>query len=185
MAILGYNTAGANCDGMSTGRLLCSKATLAADASLNELHGYFNDGGSPVSTVRLVIYKGITLGNISGATLVAYSNPILLNGGATTHAQQAGFSVPLPAGEYWIGARSDVAGGFWRGTTGSGSYSGVDTGASDPPPATISTVTASGTELLSCWAVTGAALAPVADFTGTPLVGTAPLTVAFTNLSTG
>lgn len=27
--------------------------------------------------------------------------------------------------------------------------------------------------------------APVADFTGTPLVGTAPLTVAFTNLSTG
>jgi hypothetical protein len=155
MAILGNNVSGTKNEGGAAGRMLYSKFTLASAASLQELHAWIAFGTAG-STIRVVIYKHLSGSNSVGSTLVAYTNPIAVSGSSTpADLSQTGFSVPLPAGDYWIGVRINVD-AFVRGATGL--YEGINSGASDPPPSTLPTQNASGATTIAAWAVTGAPL---------------------------
>lgn len=175
---LGYDVQGASFDSMGSGRMLCSRFTLATAGTLSELHGWFHDGGG-ASTIRLVIYRHVSGGSpIPTATLVTYSNLILISGGASVHLSQAGFNVALAAGDYWIGARSDVAGGLYRGTITGGGNLGIDSGASDPPPDPFGSGASqsSSTRLLSIWAYVSVPSTVVRGISVAP-TGAAPISV--------
>src|SRR4029077_15440953 len=133
VAILGYDTHGSSAASFGAARMDCTKFTLASAATLTELHGWFNPNGV-APNVRCNIYKDVDALSTPrpNATLVAYTNSTALGTGTSDiHVQQTGFSIALAAGAYWIGFRSDVAGGFARGDTG-GFYNGGD-GYADPP----------------------------------------------------
>lgn len=183
MAILGNNVKGSSTNsGLNTGRMYASKFTLASAATLNELHGWFGNGGS-ASTVQIVIYAD-SAG--SPGARVAYTSLYTLTG-SDIEIAQTGFSVALAAGDYWIGFRCESpagSGNCWTTDTG-GTHKGITGGTPSPPPDPFGTTNTSGTRNHSVWAVVGAAVSvPVADFTGTPLSGTAPLSVTFADAST-
>lgn len=162
MAILGNNLGSNIADGMATGKMQVSRFTLATASTLTELHGIFDDFGG-ASAVRIVIYKhasGTTPD--PGATRVAYTNSLPIVGSGSIEVSQSGFSVPLAAGDYWIGARSNVSGCAYRGAhTGLDAHSGWDSGAPDPPPDPFGApgVSSGAGNQLACWAIVGAAAA--------------------------
>jgi PKD repeat protein len=153
---------------------------------MSELHGWVGGPSAASAHARIVIYAADGAGGNPG-TRLAYTNETTYS--ADTEIAQTGFSVSLPAADYWIGwlCISIGSGGAAQvyADTSTGSYVGLSSGASNPPPAPFGTPDQSGTGKLSCWAVvTAAASVPVADFTGTPLTGVEPLGVAFTDTST-
>lgn len=157
MAILGYSTKGTSTNsGVSTGRCYMSKFTLASAQTLQELHGWFSAGAG--STVRIVIYADSS--GLPGAR-VAYTASLALTG-VDANLSETGFSVSLPAGDYWIGfyVISQAGGGWcWCEDTG-GTHQGIPSGVANPPPDPFGTPTTSGTRKHSCWAVVGAAAGP-------------------------
>jgi len=167
MAILGNNTAGGSyVSGGSPGRIVVSRFTLAAAGTLNELHGWVAFGTAG-NTLRIVIYKAdadvfgtVGAGTTSPGTRVAYTNPLTITGSSTDYdLNQTGLSVPLPAGDYFLGIRFNTD-GFVKGS--SGTYTGIGSGSADPPPDPFGITSTSGSNSVSVWGVVGAAAAPTA-----------------------
>ena len=147
MAILGNNVKGPSSAGFAAGRMYVAKYTLASASTMSELHGWFSGSGT---TVRIVIYAD-SAG--SPGALLAYTNALSLTG-ADVDLSQTGFSVSLPAGDYWIGWRSAASGtGGANYYDAAAPYKGKTTGAADPPDNPFGTTDTSGTRSLSCWAV--------------------------------
>jgi PKD domain-containing protein len=184
VAILGNNiksTSGAS--GSAAGRMQTSIFTLAAAGTLTELHGLLSNGNVTSDSVRLVIYAD-SAG--SPGSRVAYTSPLTIPASSDVEVSEAGFSVPLAAGNYWLGYKAMATGGpcqMWAASTG-GTHKGLVSSASDPPPNPFGTPDTSGTRNHCVWGVVVATgTAPVADFTGTPTTGTASLSVTFTDSS--
>ena len=182
MAILGYNTRGAAQTAFATGRRTLCKHTLASAGTLTELHGWFIGSGT---NVILVIYADNA--GVPGAR-VAYTSPLAVtNAGAFFELSQTGFSVSLPAGDYWIGWVSQgvgTSGNGYRETTGGTNYLNSSGATFNPPSDPHGGGGSTGATLLSAWAVYTTATPPVAAFSGTPLTGVAPMSVTFTDAST-
>ena len=178
MAILGNNVKGPASNSFFEGRIYVAKYTLASASTMSELHGWFGGGtGQP----RIVIYADS--GGAPGARL-AYTNQLPCTS-PDVELSQTGFSVSLPAGSYWIGWHFSGSGSGNAYTDTDGEHQGYTFGAGSTPPDPFGTPNITGTNRISCWAVvTAAASPPVAAFSGTPLSGEAPLSVAFTDAST-
>jgi hypothetical protein len=151
-AILGYNIKGASLTTSNPGRKYVTKATLAAAATLTELHGWFK--GASGENIIILIYADSA--GAPGAR-VAYTAPFALTG-SDQHLQQTGFSVSLPAGTYWIGwvGQNGASGAAYQDAPGpAGCFKGIGSGAAfNPPSDPFGTPTTSSPDFqYSCWAV--------------------------------
>jgi hypothetical protein len=149
--VLGYNTKGSATNGHDIGRMYVSKFTLASALTLNELHGWFGSGSSG-DRVRIVLYAD-SAG--SPAARLAYTNQFALTG-SDIELVQTGFSVALPAADYWLGFQVAV----WVSGTSvtyceatGGTHTGKTSGAADPPDNPFGSTNTSGTRKLSIWAI--------------------------------
>jgi hypothetical protein len=153
-AVLGYDVKDSgDTSSMGAGRIYVSKYTLAAPATLTELHAWFGSPGAVNAQSRIVIYAADG-GSGNPGTRLAYTN--ILTWSDDAHVSQAGFSVALAAADYWIGFAGislGSAGGsqVYAGT--GGTHVGVTAGAADPPATPFPTTNTSGTRKHSCWAV--------------------------------
>lgn len=187
MAILGYNVHDTGWDesGFSAGNMYVTKYTLATGSTMSELHAWIRSNGGAAGSLRLVVY-GDTAG-LPG-NRVYYTSPLSTGAGGDIEVIETGISASLPAGDYWLGFHTITAPGSGGAMyAGSGfAYKGLSSGVSNPPPSTFGTPNLSGASRRHCvWAVvTASAAVPSADFVGTPLSGSAPLTVVFTDTST-
>jgi hypothetical protein len=183
--ILGYNGAEAASFSFVAGRKISNKVTLASSGVLTELHARASGQVSPPQ--RIIIHVYADNAGAPGAR-VAYTSPLTIATGDFVLRSQTGFSVPLAAGDYWIGVTSEIEASSMGavGTTG-GILRAILSGAAfDPPSDPWGTSNFSGTHRLCVWGVVeDVPAAPVAAFSGTPLTGDAPLNVAFTDESTG
>lgn len=183
MAILGNNTDGGASFSASAGRKISSRFNVAAGGqTLQELHALVNPGSGAGNTYVIHAYAETSA---APGALVAYTSPIVLSGsGATVEISQTGLSAALSAGNYWLGVTFTTNQGNCRCFNSGGTLLAILGGATVSPPSDpYGAWDFSGVNILSVWAVTVAAAAPVADFTGTPLTGSAPLSVAFTDSS--
>jgi hypothetical protein len=158
MAILGNNSMTNTGGGFSgaVGRKVASKFTLATAQTLQELHAFFYTGtGSHV--IVLHIYAD---SSGSPGALVANSSQITVPDiGDFADVSQTGFSVPLAAGDYWLGMTFSSAKGNIAGDLG-GTHRAILSGATVFPPSNpFGTPDNSGTNKFGCWAVVGAAVA--------------------------
>jgi PKD repeat protein len=187
MAILGNNVQGGGTFSAAAGRKASTKFTLASAQTLQELHAWVYPGsaGGGGNTYTIHIYAD---SSGSPGARVAYTSSIVQAGGpAVVEISQSGFSTALAAGDYWLGVSFTNAQGDVREDASTGTLKAILGGTTVSPPSDPYGTTDFGpsTGLLSVWAVTGAAATtPVADFTGTPLTGIWPLSVAFTDSST-
>src|SRR4051812_45316338 len=167
MAIIGYNVRGSdpNTSSKSSGRLYVSKYTLAVSGTLTELHCLFNNtqqsGGS--GNARLVVYAADGASGNPGTRLY-YSNLIATPGALGEYELAVtGISIPLAAGDYWLGW-VDVGvlatTGNVYGESSGGFHFGWTTGAADPPPNPFGAGDTSGPRKHSVWGVVGSVANP-------------------------
>lgn len=158
MAILGYDTAGAGAgSGISNGAIELTKFTLASAATMTELHcyAYGGTGVSASNDFRLVIYADSS--GVPGAR-VAYSavlSPPTTGTASMRDISETGFSVSLPAGDYWLGRHGIQNWDSFCTMAGedTGAIDKRGTGKSDPPPDPFGSVASTGTQKHSVWAV--------------------------------
>jgi hypothetical protein len=158
MAILGYTTSGAASLGAAVGRKIASKHTLASAQTLTELHAWFNGGAFTSNT--LVIHIHADSSGSPGAR-VAYTSGIPFSNGTggsvTVELSQTGFSVPLAAGDYWLGLTFTSGDGNVRCESTGATSKAILSGATVSPPSDpFGTTDYTGTDKLSVWAVVGA-----------------------------
>jgi hypothetical protein len=152
--VLGYSTKGTVSAAFSgAGGMWVVKNTLASPGTLIELHGWF--GGAAGNAVRIVVYDDDATGALPG-TRLAYSSSLALPSSGDVDLFESGLSVPLAAGDYWVGYICQAtAGSFYRDATGTAvSHQQILSGAAyTPPPSPFGTPAASGTRRISCWGV--------------------------------
>lgn len=148
--ILGYNTRGASILGTNAGRKYATKFTLASPGTLTELHGWFIGPGD-----NMIIYVYADSAGSPGAR-VAYTAPFALTGAANEFIQ-TGFSVALPAADYWVGwvAQSGIAAAAYYTIDAAIQFKGIGSGAAfNPPSDPFGTIDTSSPNIKSsCWGV--------------------------------
>jgi hypothetical protein len=168
--------------------MYASKFTLPAAAVLNELHAWFYISSGPGGdSVRVVLYAADGGGGLPG-TRLAYTGSKILPPAGDYELAEAGFNVPLPAGDYWIGfyCGTYIGNSFVYGEVTGGTHQGRTGGAPDPPSNPFGTPDTNGIRKHSVWAVVvDPTPPPVADFVSASVGGNQPAPLTFTDLSTG
>jgi PKD repeat protein len=186
MAILGRNSPSGFGNFAAADQIRVYRVTVSgATVQLNELYASLSNSGTTV-TVRMVCYDDDGTSGDPGTLLAVTPDISVPNSGYTTRGGAVVAAAVLSAGNYWIGVHIGGPNSLAYDDDGSGltRRSNTDTfvgGAANPWAGTGANITGS----IQCWGVTGAVVSvPVADFTGTPLTGIEPLSVAFTDTST-
>jgi hypothetical protein len=165
MTVLGNNLRGSDplCTARAIGRLYVSKYNLAVAGNLTELHCLCNTVNSAAAgTARLVVYAADGAGGNPGTRLY-YSSPLVTQGSrGEFELAVTGISVPLAAGNYWLGwvDLTLSATGNVYGDPSGGSHFGWNSGATDPPPNPFGAGDTSGVRKHSIWGVVGVAVNP-------------------------
>jgi PKD repeat protein len=187
------NPAGAS-NGVGTGvtnnSLWLTKRTLSgvpAGAKWTALRAWISGGSSGQTRVWLMIYDDLSNSpnHFVGGSMITVANG----------AAAAEYTVTLPGtadatnGSYWVGFWIENGAGGpvpWYATSGGTmAYGNPGFNATiAPDPYTESGVNGVNDIRVAADATTAAAVTPVANFTGTPLTGTEPLAVTFTDSST-
>jgi len=149
--VLGYSTRGSISTGMGAGYMHVASYTLAGAGTLTELHGWFV--GATGAAIRVVIYDDDGSSALPG-TRLAYTNSFALPASGDYHAAETGLSVPLTAGNYWVGFISQAALGLFTREGSGATHQQITSGATyTPPPNPFGTPSSSGTRMVSCWGI--------------------------------
>ena len=175
--------------GVSNNSLWLTKRTLAgaaAGATWTALRAWISGGSSGSTRVWLLIYDDLSNSpnHYVGGSMITVANG----------AAAAEYTVTLPGtaaatnGVYWVGfwiefgATGPVP--WYAGSGGTMAYGNPGFSATTPTDPYNETATNGVNDIRVAADASTPAVAPVADFTGTPTSGTASLSVAFTDSST-
>lgn len=146
--ILGASTKGSS-GSQVLDRKFVSRYTLTSPATLTELHGWFGIG--TFGSVMIVMYADS--GGFPNAR-IAYTAPFPPTA-SDIERLQAGFSIPLAPGDYWLGTSSAVTSDIrFYSDAGAPKYIQQNSGGTGNPPSDpFGPTDLIGSSILSFWAV--------------------------------
>jgi PKD repeat protein len=157
----------------------------ASDGTLTDLAWYNKGGGAGTDPAKIFCY--LDSAGAPGA-LKAVTAEFNTDGGSAgweIHAVVTPVAI-LASAAYWIGAGTSAGSSdVFEATESSGGNLAYKSGAYASPPDPFGTPTGTLSWRGSTYGIYTAGSLPTADFTGTPLSGSSPLSVAFTDTSTG